>query len=164
MVMGEFFRIMLIWLVALAVPAQGMTAAAMMHCGPDHDSKQAAQHQGRALPEVSQVTPGVHAAHGHASHRAPDAGMANVSDQNATSLDALGAAQPHKVTDLVKVDGATYQKCSACTSCCSGVALTSTAPMPAIIDPAREATLLLAPWAASVVIDGPERPPRILRA
>lgn len=162
--MGQLLRTVLIWFVALAVPAQGMAAATMMHCGPTHHGAQAAQRKVQALPDALQAAPEAHAAHGHASHVAAHARMASDTGQNTTSLDASGTAQPDKDTDPVKVTKATYQKCSACASCCAGVALPSTAVMPPMIDPAREVTVLLPSCAASVVIDGPERPPRILRA
>ena len=34
--MGLFVRSLLLWLLVLAVPAQGMAAAAMVFCGPNH--------------------------------------------------------------------------------------------------------------------------------
>ena len=138
-----------------------MAATAMMHCGPTHYGVQVAQPKAQELPDALQSA---HAAHGHASHAAAHARTAGHTGQNATPLDASGTAQPGKATDPVKVTKATYQKCSACASCCAGVALPSTAVMPPMIDPAREVTVLLPSCAASVVIDGPERPPRILRA
>ena len=153
----------MIWLVALAVPAQGMAAVVMIHCGPAHGGVQAAQPNHRALPGPSQVAHGEHAAHGHASHLAPDAGADSDTGQSATSPDGSGIAQADKVADPAKDAKATYQKCSACASCCGGLALPSTVFMVPTIDAAREVTVLSLSEAASVVIDGPERPPRILR-
>ena len=110
--MEQLLRTVLIWFVALAVPAQGMAAATMMHCGPTYHGVQAAQPKVQALPDALQAAPETHAAHGHASHAASHARMASDTGQNATSLDASGTAQPDKVTDPVKVTKATYQKCS----------------------------------------------------
>ena len=138
-----------------------MAATAMTHCGPTHHGMQVAQPKVQALPDALQSA---HATHGHASHAAAHVRTAGHTGQNATSQDASGTAQPGKVTDPVKVTKATYQKCSACASCCAGVALPSTAVMPPMIDSAREVTGLSSSCAASVVIDGPERPPRTLRA
>ena len=50
--MGQLLRTVLIWFVALAVPAQGMAAATMMHCGPTHHGAQAAQRKAQALPDA----------------------------------------------------------------------------------------------------------------
>lgn len=161
--MGQLFRTVLIWLVALAVPAQGMAAVTMLHCGPGHHGAQAAQSSGQTLPDASQAA-GEHAAHGHASHPHLDTNTVSDTAQNPASPDASAAAQVDKTIDPVKVAKAAYQKCSACASCCAGLALPSKAAIPPTIDAAREVTVLSLPEAASVVIDGPERPPRILRA
>jgi len=157
-------RTIVIWLLALAIPAQGMAMAAMMHCGSAHHSPQAAQGKVQPLPDVAQAALAKHAAHGHVGHLAPDARMANDTGQTAASSDASGSAQPDKLTDPVKVASSTYQKCSACASCCAGAALPSMAVMAPTFDPAREVTVFSLSTAADVVVDGPERPPRILRA
>ena len=161
--MGRLFRFVVIWLVALAIPAQGMAAAVMIHCGPAHGGVQAAQPNRLALSGLSQVAHAEHAAHGHASHLAPDAGAGSDSGHSATSPDGSGTAQADKVADPAKDAKATYQKCSACASCCGGLALPSTLFKMPSIDAAHEVTVVSPSEAASVVIDGPERPPRILR-
>lgn len=162
--MGKLFKSMFIWLVVVAVPAQGMAAVTMLHCGPSQHVAQAVQRQVQALPDVAQAAPGEQAAHGYASHHAPDTSTASETGRNVISADASGVAQPGEVTDPVKIAKSTQQKCSACASCCAGVALPSKAIMPPTLDPAREVTVSSPYWASSVVIDGPERPPRILRA
>ena len=162
--MGQLLRTVLIWLVALAVPAQGMAAATMMHCGAGHHLAQAAQAKAQPLPDAPQAAHVEHTGHGHTSPVASELGSAGESGTNATSPDATDTAQADKAADPVKVAKATSHKCSACASCCAGLALPSTAVMPPATDPAREVTALSPSWAASVVIDGPERPPRILRA
>ena len=159
--MGQLLRTVLIWLVVLAVPAQGMAAATMLHCGPGHHGALTAQAHGPMLPVDPQAA---HAAHGHASHSALEANAASETGQGARSPDAVEAAQADKATDPVKVAGTTYQKCSACASCCAGLAFPSTSVMPPTLDLACEVTALAPPLAASAVIDGPERPPRVLRA
>ena len=161
--MGHLLRTALIWLVAVAVPVQGMAAVAMTHCGPAHSGAQAAQPKLLALPDAPQIAHEEHTGHGHASHLAPDAAVQGDNGQNATSPDVSGTAQAAKAIDPAKVAKATYQKCSACASCCAGLALFSTVAMPPTIDAARDVTVLSLSEAASVVIDGPERPPRTLR-
>lgn len=162
--MGQLLRTFLIWLVVLAVPAQGMAAATMLHCGPGHHGALAAQADVELLPDAPQAAPGAHAAHGHASHSALHANAASETGQDARSPDASETAQAGKTADPVKVAGAVYLKCSACASCCAGLAFPGTPVMPLALDPAREVTALSPPLATSAVIDGLERPPRILRA
>jgi len=162
--MRELLRIWLIWLVALAVPAQAMAAATMLHCGAGHHGSQDVQHTVQTVPDLPKAAPGEAAAHRHANHPAPDVNTSSDSGQNVTSADASGASQTGKGTDPVKVAQSTSQKCSACASCCAGLAMPSTALMQATFDSSREVIGWSPSWAASVVIDGPERPPRILRA
>lgn len=162
--MGQLLRTVLIWLVAFAIPAQGMAAAAMLHCGPHHHDASAAQPKVHAHPGDVWLAPAAPATHGHASHPAADGDVAGDSGRNSTSPDTASAAQVGKPTVESKATGSTYQKCSACASCCAGLALPSAAVMTPAIDPVREVTVLPRSWAASIVIDGPERPPRIPRA
>ena len=154
----------MIWLVAIAVPMQGMAAITLLHCGPGHHGAQAAQRHVQALPDVREAAPGDHAAHGHVGQHAPDPGKVGEPGQRATTPDAAETARPGQVNDPVKVAKTTTQKCSACASCCAGLALPSTAVMPPTIDPAREISTLVPYRAVSYFVDGPERPPRILRA
>ena len=162
--MGKMLTSVMIWLVAIAVPAQGIAAATMMHCGVGSHHAQATQSKVEALPDAHLVAPVEHAAHGHVSHPDPDADTASETVQNTSSPDASGTARPDKGVGDVKAAKTASQKCSACASCCAGLALPSAAVMPPMIDPARDMTVLSPFRAAGVVIDGPERPPRILRA
>lgn len=161
--MGQMLRILLIWLVTLAVPAQGMAAAVRLHCGPGHHGTQTTQRMPQVLPGAPPSV-GQHAHHRHSSHAAPDANAVSDNGQNAVAPDASGAGQTGAAADPAKGTKSTYQKCSACASCCAGLALPSAAVLPPPMDPAREVTVLSAPMAASVFVEGPERPPRILRA
>ena len=139
--MSRFFVTLVIWLMALAIPAQGMAAATLMHCGPGHHGAPSAPHKAPVLPEAF-LAAGEHAVHGHAHHTAADADVASDSAQNAAD------------------SSPTQHRCSACASCCAGVALTSKAVTLPTIDPAGEVAVLTLTRATSVVIDGPERPPR----
>jgi len=162
--MGFLLRTVLIWLVALAVPAHGMTAATMLHCGPAHHGAQAAKLEFQALPDALHMAPGEDAAHRHASHHAPDPSMASDPGQNVILPDASGAEQADQGIEDVKVAKVTYQKCSACASCCAGLALSGTAIILPTIEAIYEITTWSSSMATSVVVNGPERPPRILRA
>ena len=161
--MGQMLRTVLIWLVALAIPAQGMAATAMLHCGPHHHVALAAQPKVHGHPGDLWLAPAAPATHSHASHPAVDVDAAGDIGKNSASPDSASTTQVGKATVATKAAGSTYQKCSACASCCAGLALPSTAVTPPVIDPIREVTVLPRSWAASIVIDGPERPPRIPR-
>ena len=162
--MGKMLTSVMIWLVAIAVPAQGIAAATMMHCGMGPHRAQATQSKVEALPDAHLVAPVEHAAHGHVSHPDPDAATASETVQNTSSPDASGTARPDKGAGDVKAAKTASQKCSVCASCGAGLALPSTAVILPTIGPAHEVTALSPREAASVVVDGPERPPRILRA
>ena len=162
--MGQLLRTVLIWLVALAIPAQGMAAVAMLHCGPgQHPAASAAQPKVHAQPGSLGLAPANSAAHSHASHHAVDVDVVGDTGQYAALPDTVDTALNGKAPAASKAAGSAHQKCSACASCCAGLALPSTAVVPQAIDPVREVTMLPWSWPASIVIDGPERPPRISR-
>jgi len=176
--MRQLLRILLIWLVTFAIPSQGMAAATMQHCGPAHhgaDARSTAQ----AMPNARHTAPeahAAHAAHGHAGHLAQDAVAVSHADEIASLSIAFDDGPTNQATDsvdsvdsvetvkTVKTVKSASQKCSACASCCAGLALSSAAVIPPTIDAAREVSVLSPSRAANVFVDGPERPPRNLRA
>ena len=135
------------WMLVLAVPAQGLAAATMLHCGTGH----------RHAP-VSKAMAAEHAAHGHAGH------FEHVGAAAADALPGHGAADTasaaDEASDLHKISKQAKHKCSACASCCSGFALISTPALLPVSDLVTTVVAMAQAWAASVVIDGPERPPR----
>lgn len=139
--MGLLIRTLLIWLLLLAVPAQGVAAATMAFCGPNH-------HGGGAAAQMNVAAPGGHAHHGvddAADHLHPAA----QADENPSASAASG-----------KVVDATKHKCSVCASCCSvGAILSSVLAVPA---PAATPTVFSAvvPSVGTFAADGPDRPPR----
>lgn len=148
--MGGSIRTLLIWLLVLAVPAQGAAAATMAFCGPNH-------HGGLTDAGARHGTSAVHAHHGsdarnpHAHHGA----AANAEKQGGASADA---AAPTKFVQADK------QKCSACASCCSFGAVLSAAlavPVPVVSPTVFSAVV---PRVDAFAADGPDRPPRIVRA
>lgn len=161
--MKQLFKTVLIWLVALSVPAQGMAAVSMLHCGPGHQGAQSAQSMAQtlsgALPPAHE-----HPAHGHEHHSLPDVDAVSDSGHNGSLANAAGVTETGQTPDTAKVAASTQHKCSACASCCAAMALPSREVMPAQIDAARDVIVSLTVNAASVVIDGLERPPRTLRA
>jgi len=142
--MLRYFRIALMWLLALAVPAQGFAAASMINCGPGHHGV---------------VQRHSHAAHAHsaeatAPHSHDDASPfdSHMHDASASATD--GGSQVAKV--LVVHKGS----CNACASCCTAAAL----PTPVVTFDATPAPTFVVPLAprgfAAFLTDGPERPPR----
>ena len=135
-----FIRTLLIWLLVLAVPAQGAAAATMAFCGPNHHSVVAdhAHHDGIAAT-----------AHEHP----PTAALAD--EDSAAAAVSVGSA---------KFSDASKHKCSACASCCSfGAILSSVLAVPApIFTPTVFSAVV--PSVDTLAADGPDRPPRIVLA
>ena len=143
--MGLLIRTLLIWLLVLAVPAQGAAAATMAFCGPNHHGAGATTHA-QSAPHTE------HAQHGGAAHQhmtVPD----EADDSASASSDGPGK--------LVHGD---KQKCSACASCCTFGAILSTVlvvPAPAVTPTVFSAVV---PTVDAFAADGPERPPRSVLA
>jgi len=141
--MRAWFKLVIVWLIALALPAQGLASATMAHCGPSHERMQATQ---------------VGAGHHHGfdagvSFHSHGAQTADAADHSPAT--AHGAYQPDKFSDLGQY------KCSSCASCCAGVALPSV--MPRVAAPDLTATYCGAAVFAigAFATDGPDRPPRL---
>lgn len=130
-------RWLLLCLLGLALPLQGMAAAAQWHC-----------HGGPAAP-APDTDPAEHA--GHADH----------ADHHAHAGPSGDAVEPPGSDDATSyADGA--GRCSACASCCIAAALPAQAWGPlAAAPPApfKPAGGHARPPAFET--DGPERPPRI---
>lgn len=146
----QMLRIVITWLLVLAVPIEGLAAVTMLSCGPGY------LRTPDALPAHHLVNNG-HAAHGH-----PSPGHASHSDaaeDHRPSRESMGA----NVTSTDKsaagdLDQLAKFKCGASAVCCLGL-------------PAATATLDLKMLSASVIgtaaaalapfiTGGPERPPR----
>ena len=136
--MRLWFRFVMAFLVALALPAQGLANAAMLHCGTSHQRMHTAQ--AAAHPAADHHQHHAAAGHPHSADHADHTGHEPVS--------------PDKLTDLGQY------KCSSCASCCAGMALPST--MPQLVAPELGATVFasVAPGIAAFATDGPDRPPR----
>ena len=147
--MGEFGRSLLIWIMAMLLPMQGMASAGGLLCAPGHHP---------AAPSAS--------AHGepagHAHHGLQDAGAGRFVDAGHAHHGALesnaaaGADAQEKGVSPHPAD----DSCSACSACCAGAVLPSAALTLARVDLAGP--VLCAPdgGVASVVGRGLERPPR----
>lgn len=126
----------LVWLLIFAIPAQGVAAAAVIHCG-------AYQHSGAGATQVN------HALDDHAAV-AYDDSLRYADHQVVLDIDASGFEH----------DG--YAKCSACAACCVGLGLPSGSSVPLPSLPSVAANCDIFTSALEVISTGPERPPRLL--
>ena len=152
--MGLLMRTLLVWLLVLAVPAQGVAAATMAFCGSHHQGGTAATH-------AQQTAPSAHAhaqahARAHAQGKHGDHAPATVSQ--AHSADVGGSAA------LATSAHADAQKCSACAACCSFGALLNSVLALAAPDLTPTVFSVVVPTVDAFAVDGPDRPPRIVLA
>lgn len=148
--MGLLIRALLIWLLVLAVPAQGAAAATMAFCGPNH-------HGGGAAAQMQPAAPAHHAHQDGAAAQGHEHPQAAVLADEESAVSAVSAAS-------AKVSDASKHKCSACASCCSlGALLSSVLAVPApVFTPTVFSTVV--PGVDTFAADGPDRPPRIVLA
>jgi hypothetical protein len=138
--MRKLVRLLVMWLVALALPIQGVAAATMRHCGSE------SAHAGAVVVDQSI----------HADSDSPPmvAGTAEYKHHGVhVHVDAAEPAHDHASHDK--------GSCSACASCCSAAALLTTPVMPMAATVVRSAAIALpTTLLAAFLTDGPDRPPR----
>jgi hypothetical protein len=137
--MRPWFRFVMAALLALALPAQGLANAVMLHCGSSHQRMHTAQ---VVAPQAADH----HQHHGAAAEHSHSADHADHAAQEPVS--------PDKLTDLGQY------KCSSCASCCAGMALPSTVSQLVAPEPGATVFAAVAPGIAAFATDGPDRPPR----
>jgi hypothetical protein len=138
------FRIVLTWLLLLALPLQGFAAATMLNCGPNHHRMMAAAMAGSAEAD------------GHAAGEQHHQEMgATAAHHHEAAADDGDAASVHHLDKLMKF------KCSACAACCMGAAMPTAAvtfePVPSAVAPAT----YVPTSHVAFVADGPDKPPRL---
>jgi hypothetical protein len=150
--MQRFSRLVLLCLVALAIPLQGVAALVMATCGP-----------AQPLTVVGSTT--VHADHDHHAQQGSSSSAESVREKawrgaaiQPASMDAANEHDDHGHSDPLS-----FHKCSACVSCCSGtgfpisfVSVQLAADAPCWVAAQRTTD-------ASFLTSGPDRPPRLLR-
>jgi len=145
--MWRVFRIALMWLLALAVPVQGIAAVRMMHCGPGHHGASVAHSPAaHAHEDLQHAETSLHAPHGMDGAHAHHAVVANDSDD-----DASNSLTSHELAN---------GSCSACASCCTAAALPARLTL---FEPSPVHDVLVSHpprGVAAFVTGGPERPPR----
>lgn len=151
--MSRHLRFVLLWLLALALPVQGLASAAMLHCASSHELMHALQGDAGLVAGAvgARVSADVATHHGAHDHGHPTMAAA----QDGHDLD-LGRNAGDPLTDQ-----GTYS-CSACAACCSACALSSSVPTLATPDFAPTVFAALAYAADAFAAEGPERPPRLL--
>lgn len=153
--MRVWLRFVMACLLALALPAQGLANATMLHCGTSHQRMHTAQ---TAAPQDA-------AHHGHhdaaASQHSHSVGHADHANHDPLSNDTtdtpMSSVSPDKLTDLGQY------KCSACASCCSGLALLGSMPRVSVPELGATVFLTVTPTVGAFATDGPDRPPRTSR-
>jgi hypothetical protein len=142
--MFRMVRMLLIWLLAFALPAQGVIAATMVFCGPNH-------HDRAAVAAVGHDADATHQPHDLAAH----------SHHEAADKQAMASDEPASPDETAPPG---MQKCSVCASCCSAAAIYDTVPKLPALEPMAADFAALAPAVEPFAADGPDRPPRHLLA
>ncbi len=131
-------RTCLIWLLALALPVQGVMAATMVFCGPNHHDRAS----------------GIALAHGaDAAHQLQDSHPA-AADGHAEAKVGGDTTAPDKFAQ------SDMHKCSVCASCCSAAAIYDTVPKLPVLEPVAATFAALASAVEPFAAGGPDRPPR----
>lgn len=139
---SKFWRLLLLCVMVLVLPVQGVAASAMMHCA------------GGSMPVRTVAAPTGQQADDHAQHHHGAAAEQSLQADGADPTDRAGTT--HSADDPAPPG----HKCSACSACCAGMGL------PASVAPLSVPELSCTPaWVSATssltfIASGPERPPR----
>ena len=142
--MSRIWRIAVLWLLALAVPAQGFAAAAMLNCAAGHHGAVSGQTQ----------------AHHHSAHEHDEAAAADTGTEDADEAGGNAASNDAKVAAAHGLHRGKTGSCSACASCCTVAAPPSPVPMFEAMPASDVFQPLTPPGVAAFLTGGPQRPPR----
>ncbi len=138
--MLHFLKTPLVWLLMLSIPAQGFAASAMLTCGPMHERIAAFE-----------------ASDGHAHQHE----VATSAPEHETGRDDQhGGAVASSDTGPSAASEYSGSGCSACATCCVGVALLAFPPDLAMPAMAGDRILSAFQFPTAFVTGGPKRPPR----
>jgi hypothetical protein len=135
--MPGWLRFVLVWIVALALPLQGLASSGAARCAGEH------HRAGESIAPPDQAAAERHAA------------QPSVHDQG----HAQAQAQPHAGTSDAPPSTSEHS-CSLCAACSPGLALLRLPPTVAAPEAARDHFAALPTALARIVTDAPERPPR----
>ncbi len=139
--MSPLVRLIVMWLIAVALPIQGATAATLLHCRSTAPAPATGAHE--------------HPAHHHEAQAGHGEAAADHQHAGPVSHDGVPSTPDHH-------HGGGKSSCSACASCCSAAALPA---MPIVLaSQDLEGPVFTVPELPVVVFltDGPERPPRTI--
>lgn len=138
---STFWRLMLALLLAVALPLQGYAAHGLHHCAPVPPTALGLEAHAHHAP-ASEASPHEHAAH------------------------PVEVADPDGHSDQGKTHGQTHGtgKCSACASCCSGLALIPGLPLLDLPAQKPLAVATVPPTPEGLRPGGLDRPPQSLLA
>jgi len=139
--MSKFWRIVLAWMLAVALPVQGYAAQTMLFCGP--------------------ASPSIHQASAPAPTAAEPAAVVSA-DADCHPQDGMNAAA-HHCDKASQKHGKHSGPCSVCASCCSAVAIMTGIVTMAVVHPDLLDVPTIRPIRDRVMVSGLERPPRSLR-
>ena len=150
--MSRLSKSLLLYLLMLAIPAQGFAASTMLFCGPAHQRVTTAQESDH------------HSGHGHSYTRAADRQAhvltaVSVNSPGLASSDA-GGDSTNSDDDLGIAGEPGKLSCSACAACCMGAAAPASEQK---LQPAGQSIerMVYRPFRyIGFVTDGPRRPPR----
>jgi hypothetical protein len=143
--MGRILTTALLSLLTLALPVQGIAAAAMLHCGALHQRMAAAGHDDSPI------------AHRHVAQ------SVGAPAHHGIDLAPASANHPRNAPGADDVSTLSGFSCSSCAACCGGVALTGPHHDSPSFAPAVNAPLTALVSAFSGFIpDRPEHPPRFI--
>jgi len=151
--MNRAVRALLVWVMVIAMPVQGMAASAMLFCGASHErmmqglvldaSASALGHAGNAMHELVAVD---HGDHEYAGAGAPVASEPDM----ASDGDGMSSLFPHHGKF----------SCSACAACCDALAVPASFELPQAVRTAHALRPLPIAPVSSHQPDGLDRPPR----
>ena len=151
--MLRVLRISLMWLVALAVPAQGYAAVTMFGCGPAHHGMTGTQLQSQSQAAAAHDHDAAVPQHSHEAHVETAVGHHHDDTAEPSHVHVLKHGTPGKVGK---------GSCTPCASCCVVAALPAAM---LVFEPVALVDFFvpLAPRnVAPFLTEGPERPPRFL--
>lgn len=159
--MSVLIRIVLTWLLMLAIPVQGFAATAMLFCAPSHHTVVATIKTTQMALDLNQVATSSLAEHQHgneqhASHHDTDAKKSVANSQANDSAPTHGTS--------VKVGKLADGKCSACAMCCTGSVISSTLSMSTVAMTGSDSIPFALESFVSYVPEGFDPPPRSLLA
>lgn len=146
--MNRVVRAVLVWVIVLAMPVQGMAASLMLFCGPSHARMVQGLRADAAAVPAAQADGVAHHRHAHAHDPAPTG--------QATPQPA--APDAHHGHLAQAADGSV--SCSACAACCAAMALPARLWVPEAVQVDHPVHTPLAAPVESQPPDGPDRPPR----